>query len=62
MGIKKACLSKCANTYYTSFHGREPQCDTLFLSNEKIISQNGSPCQKKFVLKTSWGNMKLQEN
>ena len=45
MGIKKACLSKCANTYYTSFHGREPQCDTLFLSNGKIISQNGSPCQ-----------------
>ena len=49
MGIKKACLSKCANTYYTSFHGREPQCDSLFLSNGKIISQNGSPCQKIFL-------------
>lgn len=49
MGIKKACLSKCANTYYTSFHGQEPQCDSLFLSNRKIISQNGSPCQKIFL-------------
>lgn len=48
MGIKKACLSKCANTYYTSFHGREPQCDSLFLTNERIISHIGSPCQKIF--------------
>ena len=36
MGIKKACLSKCANTYYTSFHGREPQCDSLFLRIERL--------------------------
>ena len=62
MGIKKACLSKCANTYYTSFHWSRATMRFSFLTNRKIISQNGSPCQKKFVLKTSWGNMKLQEN
>lgn len=59
MGIKKACLSKCANTYYTSFHGREPQCDSLFLSTRKIISQNGSPCQKKVCPQNKLGKYKI---
>ena len=47
MGKKKPVLVNAPTLTKQASIGREPQCDSLFLSNGKIISQNGSPCQKK---------------